>query len=189
MAGNSIFKDLKVRAGWGKTGNQEIGDYQFVPQFGFSAAGTTYDINGTNSSVEAGFAQNVNANPDVKWEETSTLNIGFDAELAGGFNVSFDWYDADTEDMLVPVPAPSTGAISSDPFRNIGDVNNTGVDIALGWNKQLNPDFNIGVSVNFGAYDNEVTNLGGESVNFNSCLLYTSPSPRDATLSRMPSSA
>jgi len=168
MAGNSIFTDLKLRAGWGKTGNQEIGDYQFVPQFGFSANGTTYDIGGTNSSVEAGFAQTVNANPDVKWEETTSLNIGFDAELAGGFSVSFDWYTRDTEDMLVPVPAPSTGAISSDPIRNIGDVNNTGVDILLGWDKQISSDFNIGVSVNVGAYNNEVTNLGGESVNFNS---------------------
>ncbi len=179
MADNSFIKDLKIRVGWGKTGNQEIGDYQFVPQFGFSANGTTYDIGGTNSSVEAGFAQTVNANPDIKWEETTTLNIGFDAELAGGFSIGFDWYDADTEDMLVPVPAPSTGAISSDPIRNIGDVNNTGVDLVLGWDKQINSDFNIGVSVNFGAYTNEVINLGGEDVNFNSGQV------REVTVSRI----
>ena len=168
MAGNSIFKDLKVRAGWGQTGNQEIGDFSFAPQFAFSANGTTYDINGTSTSAEAGFAQNVNANPDVKWESTTTLNIGFDAELAGGFSIAFDWYNRLTEDMLVPVPAPSTGAISSDPIRNIGDVENVGVDLALGWGKQITSDFNIGVDVNFGTYRNEVTNLGGESVNFNS---------------------
>ena len=167
MSGNAIFSDLKVRVGWGKTGNQDIGDYRFVPQFGFSAAGTTYDINGANSSVEAGFAQTVNANPDVKWEETTSLNIGFDAEFNNGFSVGFDWYDRDTKDMLVAVPAPSTGAISSDPIRNIGDVENTGIDLIIGYDKQINRDFNLGVSLNFGTYDNEVTNLGGPDVNFN----------------------
>lgn len=166
MAGNSIFTDLKLRAGWGVTGNQEIGDYRFVPQFGFAANRSTYDIGGTNSSVAAGFDQTVNANPDIKWEETTSLNIGFDAELAGGFTVAFDWFDRTTEDMLVPVPAPSTGAISTDPIRNIGDVSNTGIEFLVGWDKQITNDFNIGVSVNFGTYDNEVTNLGGEDVNF-----------------------
>ena len=166
MAGNAIFSDLKIRAGWGKTGNQEIGDYRFIPQFGFSANGTTYDIGGTNSSVEAGFAQTVNANPDIKWEETTSLNIGFDATLNNGFSVGFDWYNRTTEDMLVAVPAPSTGAISSDPIRNIGDVENIGVDLLLGYDKQINNDFNLGVSVNFGTYNNEVTNLGDPNTNF-----------------------
>ena len=168
MAGNSIFTDLKLRAGWGRTGNQDIGDYRFIGQYGFGANRTTYDIGGTNSSVIAGFDQTVNANPDIKWEETTSLNIGFDAELAAGFGISFDWYTRETADMLVGVPAPSTGPIASDPIRNIGDVENTGIDILLSYDKQINSDMSIGASINFGMYDNEVTNLGGPDVNFNS---------------------
>lgn len=168
MDGVSLFRDLKLRVGWGKTGNQEIGDYRFVGQYAFSNSGTTYDINGTGNSVAAGFAQSVNANPDIKWEETTSLNIGFDADLSNGFYLNFDWYNRLTTDMLVQVPAPSTGPIAADPFRNIGDVSNTGIDLVLGYDKTVNKDFSYGVNVNFGTYTNEVTNLGGENVNFNS---------------------
>ncbi len=169
MASNDLFSDLKLRVGWGVTGNQEIGDYRFIPAFGFSNSRSTYDIGGTNTSTVAGFDEVVNANPDIKWEETRSLNIGIDATLTNGLSLSFDWYDRTTEDMLVPVPAPSTGAISSAPIRNIGDVNNRGVDLVLSYDRpNTGGDFNWGVSVNFGAYKNEVTNLGGENVFFQS---------------------
>ena len=168
MESAAIVQDLKLRVGWGKTGNQEIGDYRFVPQYGFANTRSTYDINGTNNSTQAGFDQTVNANPDIKWEETTSLNIGVDLDLSNGFGLIFDWYQRTTEDMLVQVPAPSTGPIASDPIRNIGDVENTGIDLVLSYDRKIGSDLNLGVSINYGMYENEVTNLGGENVNFNS---------------------
>ena len=168
MESAAIVQDMKLRVGWGKTGNQEIGDYQFIPQYGFANSRSTYDINGTNNSTAAGFDQTVNANPDIKWEETTSLNVGLDLDLSNGFGLIFDWYQRTTEDMLVQVPAPSTGPIASDPIRNIGDVENTGIDLVLTYDRTIGRDLNLGISINYGMYENEVINLGGESVNFNS---------------------
>ena len=167
LANNALFSDLKVRLGWGQTGNQEIGDYRYAPAFATGLGSSAYDISGSNSSVQSGFHQTVSANEDVKWETTTTLNVGLDAALTNGFSLTFDWYTRETSDLLIEVPLPSTAGITANPFINVGNVVNTGVELALNYDKKINSDLSIGVGIVFGTYRNEVTNLGGPNVNFN----------------------
>ncbi len=167
LQNNALFSDLKVRLGWGQTGNQEIGDYRYAPAFATSLNSSSYDIGGTSTGVVSGFHQTVSANEDVKWETTTTLNVGLDAALTNGFSLTFDWYNRETSDLLIEVPLPSTAGITANPFINVGNVNNTGIELGLNYDKAINNDLSIGVGIVFGTYRNEVTNLGGPNVNFN----------------------
>ncbi|WP_235295835.1 SusC/RagA family TonB-linked outer membrane protein [Portibacter marinus] len=165
LRNNSYIADLKLRAGWGQTGNDEIGDYRYSPAFATSLASSAYAIGGSNSSVISGFHQTVSANPNVKWETTTSLNVGLDATLTNGFSMSLDWYDRLTTDLLIQKPLPSTAGITAFPFENVGSVRNTGVDLALNYDKAINTDMSFNASIVFGTYRNEVTDLGGENVN------------------------
>lgn len=167
LQNNALISDLKVRLGWGQTGNQEIGDYRYAPAFATSLGESAYDIAGTNSSVASGFHQTVSANADVKWETTTTLNVGLDAALTNGFSLTFDWYNRATSDLLIQVPLPSTAGITANPYINVGSVTNTGIDIGLNYATNITSDLSLDVGVVFGTYRNEVTDFGGPNVNFN----------------------
>jgi TonB-dependent starch-binding outer membrane protein SusC len=101
----------KLRAGWGQTGNQEIGNYNSFTQFALNPATSYYDLNGSRSSAIPGYELIQFGNAKAKWEITTSTNIGIDASLLHGkVDVGFDWYTRLTTDMLFPVPTPSPQA-------------------------------------------------------------------------------
>ena len=157
----SFINDLKVRVGWGQTGNQRIGDFRFADDYSTDIGRAAYAIGGSNSSLASGFDSNTRGNPDVKWESTTSFNIGFDASLLNNqISVEFDWYDRQTDDMLIEVPPVSTlGNYNNLPFVNIGEMSNTGIDLALSYNSPKTGDFSYSVGVVFSAYNNEVVAL------------------------------
>lgn len=160
MAGVSWINDLKLRAGWGQTGNQNIPLYRAFSTFGTGIISSAYSIGGAQNSVVAGFEQNVFGNPDLKWEATTSTNVGFDALLFNNrLSIEFDWYTRDTEDMLIGVPPSTLRGIAADPIINVGEMNNTGFDVALWYNSPTNRDFTYNIGVNFSRYQNEVTQL------------------------------
>lgn len=159
----SWLNDFKVRGGWGQTGNQEIG-FRVFSTFASNPEFNAYDIAGTNSAETTGFDSAVFGNPEAKWETTTSLNVGFDATLLNNrFSVSFDWFNNDTEDMLTEVPPSSLQGVASNPFINIGEVNNTGFDIELGYSSPSTSDFTYDFAFNLSHYKNEVTQLSTES--------------------------
>lgn len=152
--------DLKLRAGYGVTGNQRIPAFQYLPRYSASQQHSYYPITG---SVVSGVWQSNYDNPGIKWEELRSLNIGLDFTL---FNYSFDgsleWYNRDTKDMLYPVPMPSAAVgMGSSPFVNIGTMNNKGVELALNYhyNKINARNFTFDIGVNFSKNVNELTYL------------------------------
>src|SRR5438105_3120251 len=93
LSGNRYLSDLMLRYGWGVTGNQNIPSGRIVSTFGGDRSDTFYDIAGSNQTILAGFRQAALGNPDLKWEENRSSNIGADAVLFNGmFNVVFDVY-------------------------------------------------------------------------------------------------
>ena len=116
MAGAEFLNDLKIRAGWGKTGNQEIGNYNSFTQFGTDPRTSFYDLNGSRNASLQGYELIQFGNPKAKWETTTSTNIGLDATVLGNkLDVSIDWYTRETTDMLFPVAdnpvsIPGTGA-------------------------------------------------------------------------------
>ncbi|MFH4967230.1 TonB-dependent receptor [Gaetbulibacter sp. M240] len=157
---NDVLNQLKIRGGYGITGNDNIGDFQYLSTIG---DGRNYTI-GTSGSVTIGNSPNAPSNPDLKWEETSQLNVGFDARLFNHFSVVFDWYKKETTGILQPITLPGyVGAIDS-PTGNVADMKNTGIDLEIGYNKKFN-EVNVSLNGNVSYLENEVTFLGN-GVNF-----------------------
>ena len=164
---SGFINELKLRGGWGKTGNQNIDN---LAQFTlFTTAETTtanYAIAGGNNSVATGIQGSNIGNPDLKWEETTDINVGLDAAFWNNrFDLSFDVYQRNTTDLLLGVlPSTLLGVVGSQT-RNVGEVKNTGFDLALGYNHNVSRDFSWSTSVAISRYKNEVVSLD-ESLDF-----------------------
>ena len=163
MQGLSWVDDLKIRAAYGQTGNQEIGNYNYFSTFGTNVTQNFYDLGGTRSSSIQGYDRGQFANPNAKWETTSSLDIGLDAAfMKGKFDVTFDWYDRRTLDMLFPVAVQFTQGVATVPFQNIGEMRNKGVELGLNYNnKALGGNFTYAIGANFSTYRNTVVRTDG----------------------------
>ncbi len=154
LKGSSVITDLKLRVGYGITGNQRIPGFQYLDRYESLLANAAYPFNG--KSVVAGVWQSAYKNEDVKWEELKSLNIGLDFTLLGGeIDGAIDWYNRKTTDMLYPVPLPATSVgMGAAPFVNIGDMKNEGIEVAVGYHygqREDSPvklDLNLNVSRN-----------------------------------------
>jgi TonB-linked SusC/RagA family outer membrane protein len=126
-----FINDLKLRAGYGITGNQDIPAFQYLQTYQSSISTTSYPIGG--SALSSGFWVNAYDNPNIKWEQAKSLNIGLDfTVLDNKIEGSIDWYNKTTSDMLYPVPKPSAAVGGgSSPYVNIGTMNNKGVELSL----------------------------------------------------------
>lgn len=144
---------LQLRASWGVVGNQEIGDYQFVANL----SPATYVLN--NQRVTAYLQSNM-ANKDLKWETTKSYNAGISSGFFGSrLTVTFDVYYKETSDLLLNVPTESTTGFSS-VLRNIGSVENKGIELEVGGTIIESKDWKWHVNVNLAHNKNEVTSLG-----------------------------
>ncbi|MFN2567302.1 MAG: SusC/RagA family TonB-linked outer membrane protein [Gemmatimonadaceae bacterium] len=133
MEGNRLFSDVMLRFGWGLTGNQLIPAGRIVSQFGGTRNSTYYDVGGNNNSVVAGFRQTVLGNPDLKWEENESINVGADVALLGGkVNLVLDVYERETDNLLFNPPLPATAGTADAPIVNVGKVRNRGFDFSIG---------------------------------------------------------
>ncbi|PST82214.1 TonB-dependent receptor [Pedobacter yulinensis] len=154
--------DLKLRVGYGETGNQRIPGFQYLDRFQSSIITTAYPINGGNGLL-TGVAQTAYENPNVRWEALKSLNIGLDFTLFGSaIDGSLDWYNRKTTDMLYPVPLPSTAVgMGASPFTNIGDMTNEGFELSLFYHygKNKKSDFTFDAGINLSRNVNTLTKL------------------------------
>lgn len=157
MQGISSLTDLKLRASWGITGQQDIGnDYAAQAQYIASVEGSYYPINGV-------FLPTLRPNaydPNIKWEETTTQNIGLDF---GFFNNrisgSVDVYKRVTEDLLNTIDIPSGSNFSNTLLTNVGSLENKGIEAALNLIPISQRDMNLTVGFNFTYNENKITKL------------------------------
>jgi TonB-dependent starch-binding outer membrane protein SusC len=168
MKNISAINDLKLRASYGVTGNNEVnGDYPGFSNYGQDLANTAYPITGAPSSITPGFAQTSTGNPDLRWETTKMLNIGVDARILNAFDVTFEWYDRKTTDILYGVQLPTTAGNIGSLAQNIGDMSNVGYDISIGYRgKAVNNQLNFGINATAGHYKNTMTRIDANSNTF-----------------------
>jgi TonB-dependent starch-binding outer membrane protein SusC len=163
MKGLTWVSDFKIRAAYGKTGNQEIGNYNSFALFGTNAAQNFYDIGGSRSSATQGYDRTQFGNLKAKWETTSSVDIGFDASFAkGALGVTFDWFNRNTSDMLFPVEVQRSQGFAAAPFQNIGEMNNKGIELGLDYRgKAMNGALSYSIGGQISTYRNTVVTTDG----------------------------
>jgi TonB-dependent starch-binding outer membrane protein SusC len=161
LEGNHFLSDLNLRMGWGVTGNQNIPSGRIFPQFGGNIQETYYDITGGNVATP-GYRQTILGNPDLKWEENRSTNVGADLALwDGALNVVVDVYQRNTNNLLYNPGLPATAGVAAAPIVNIGKMKNTGIDFSLGhqgtwWNASFQGTH----------YKNEIVAINGDQASF-----------------------
>ena len=149
-----LFEELKLRASWGQTGNQEIGNYASQLTFG-SGPDVVF-----NNMVLGGTIPSRIANPDLKWETTEQFNVGIDASvLSGRISATLDFFSKNTKDLLFNMPLPLSSGYNS-ILMNVGEVENKGIEFLINSTNISSENFHWNMSINFSALKNKVLDLG-----------------------------
>jgi TonB-linked SusC/RagA family outer membrane protein len=162
---NEFLNEFKIRASWGKSGNQAIPLYEFYPAL------TRAPYAFSNRLVE-GYLQTDMANPDLTWETTTQTNIGFDAEfLNHKLTLGMDWYKKRTDGILLQLPIPAVIGLNP-PQQNAGIVDNEGFEIEVGYrNRGSRVSYDIAGNVGYNA--NKIISLAGTGPYINTTSAWT----------------
>ncbi len=159
----TFLDDLKIRGGWGKTGNQLIPNvFNAYTLYTPDPLNNAYDISGSGNSIANGFDLTQFGNPNGRWETNTSTNIGFDATLLKSkLEVVLDLYSRLTSNMLTQVPIPRTAGTGSIPYVNIGEVSNKGVDLNITYRDKIG-QLRYSVSGMISHYKNNVVKLNND---------------------------
>lgn len=161
-----VVSNLKLRAGWGQTGNQNIGDYNAFTTYSSDLYNGGYSLNGNPNGYNFPFTIAKFGNPNAKWETTTSTNFGLDASvLNNALELNLDVWTRKTTDLLYKLPVPYTGGQGDVPSRNVASMQNKGVDLMLTYRGQAKNGLRYSVSGNFSTYRNRVLSLNPESGN------------------------
>ena len=172
-----ILSDLKLRIGWGQTGNQEISNTAvyniYVPDYGIGdptwgvIRGTAYDIYGKGyGDLLSGFKLAQLANDDLKWETTTQTNIGIDFGLwNNSFYGTAEYYLKKTKDILVLPPYLAVMGEGGERWVNGASMENWGLEFSLGYRNSTEFGLSYDITANISSYRNKVTHLPEEVQN------------------------
>lgn len=167
-----IFNDLKIRAGWGVSGNASGFD-AYASRF-YYAPGSRFDYVDENGNVTSYKQINAarNVNDDLRWEKTTMLNLGIDFSfLNGRINGTVEYYNKATSDMIwdysVSTALYPVGTLTA----NVGKMNNRGVEISINAVPVQNRDWNWSTSLNFTHNRNKVVSISNPGAGFNAGIL------------------
>ena len=154
------LSDLKLRLGYGVTGQQEgIDNYLWIAQYRVGGPYGYYPMAGDGKLYTPKYF-----NKNLKWETTTTYNVGLDF---GAFDqrvtASVDWYYRKTKDLINNAPVAALSGFADMGLQNIGSLKNTGVEVALGWKVVQTKDWFWSLDYNFTYNKNEITDLTGVS--------------------------
>ena len=145
---NSVLDLFKIRASYGVTGNQEFSAYQAKTMYQYQT-GRLY--NQLIPATLMGYG-----NPDLKWQNQYSTNIGFDLGLwKNRLSLTFNYYWKRTEGMLTTITvAPSLGFPSNSFTANLGEISNRGWELNLGASILRDPANDLEWRVNVQASQN-----------------------------------
>ena len=164
LANNPIISSLKLRGSYGVIGNDKIDDFAFIARLdgeGTYASNTELD----ETDLLIGVAEGKLSNPEIRWENQITGNIGLDLALFDNrLKFSVDAFQKTTEDLLIRAEASGLTGVrgigSSAPTINAGTVENSGLEFLLSYSDSLSEDFSFNSSFNLATLQNEVTYVG-----------------------------
>lgn len=154
---NQTVNDLKLRLGWGITGQQDIGDYYgYLPRYTLSTSTAQYQFGNAFYS----FLRPSGYDPNIKWETTTTQNIGVDfALLDNRITGSVDVYNKKTKDLLSTVPVAPGSNFVNQLLTNVGNIENKGVEIVINTVPVRKNDFQWDFGFNVTYQTSKITNL------------------------------
>ncbi len=157
----SWLDELKLRVGWGKTGQQNgIDDFYYTPLY---VSGNTYGQYPFGDTYYYTTRPN-KYNPDLTWEKTATTNVGIDfSALNGRFSANLDAYYRKTTDLLATVSIPAGMNFGDELLQNVGSLENYGVELAFTVRPIVKKDFSWDITYNVGWNHNEITKLNAGS--------------------------
>jgi iron complex outermembrane receptor protein len=152
------FSTFKLRFGWGKTGQQEgIGDYNYFANYVMSngSIGSFYDLLGDGSKAKPNVY-----NPELKWETTTTTNVGLDwGVMNNRLTGSIDWYYRKTTDLLNWTTFSAMTNFRNAFYKNIGSLRNTGIELSVNWKAISTNDLLWTIDYNLTYNSNKITEL------------------------------
>lgn len=155
------IQNLKLRASWGKLGNQDVGsNYPTKVLIANTTDNDGYNtVFGSSETVGFGRYESTLANPNLKWEVTTQTDLGLDISFLNKFDFGFDYFNKKSTDVLLGIPVPSLAGIDGNMTVNAAEVRNRGFDMNLSYNTKVK-DFNISAYGNFSTVKNEVLSMG-----------------------------
>ena len=155
MQNQDVFSDLKLRASWGRSGNQAIGPYRTL--------GVLTEANTTLNGAEVpGLTLGRPSNPNLQWETTSSFDIALEASLFGGrIFTEFNYYYKETNDLLLDVTIPRQTGFTSQ-LQNVGALENRGWELLVNSTNISNSDFSWNTTLTLARNKNEILDLGGQ---------------------------
>lgn len=154
---NKIISNMKLRLGYGITGQQDIGpNYAFLSVYGLSATNAAYQFGNNYYQMyrPGGY------NPNIKWEQTATYNAGLDYGFINNrINGSIDVYYKKTKDLLNSIPQPAGSNFSAFFIANVGNMENKGIEFSINAEPVRNKNFTWDVNYNITYNKNKITNL------------------------------
>ena len=140
MEGANWINDLKLRGSWGQSGNDQTNNpYNSFSTFGSGLGNSFYAIDGSDNNISLGYQSQAIGNPDAKWETTTTSNIAVDATIFKNLDITIDFWNKNTQDMLFNVQIPAVVGVATPPAVNIGSMENRGIDLTLDYRETSQP--------------------------------------------------
>jgi len=152
--------NMKLRASWGKNGNDNIGDFAYTTLS--TTGGTSNNYFGQSAAMVYGSKANRLSNEDLKWEESEQTNIGLDFGFWNNkLTFTVDYYIKKTNGMIIEMPIPSYVG-EARPLANVGDMENSGWEFELGYKWNI-ADAHFAIKGNASYLHNELKNLGNDT--------------------------
>jgi TonB-linked SusC/RagA family outer membrane protein len=155
---SNILNALKIRGGYGIVGNDAIPNFRYLS---LVEGGYNYSF-GNTGAITTGYANLTLDNPDLRWEETSQANIGFESRFFNDINLTVDLYKKTTNGILRPINIPGYVGVASNPTGNVADMDNKGIEVELGYKKKFG-EVNFSVNGNVAYLENKVTYVASDS--------------------------
>lgn len=169
----NVFDDLKVRVGWGQSGNSQ--GFDILTSRFYYQMGARFDyVNPITGQTETwkGVTAARNENDDLKWETTTMLNVGLDfAFLNGRINGTIEYYNKDTKDMIWDYPVSTALFPVGTLTANVGKMRNRGIEISINAVPVQSRDWNWTTSLNFSHNKNEVVSISNPGAGFNAGII------------------
>ena len=159
MEGQDVVSNLKLRLGYGETGQQEIGNYKYLARYSVSENDLSHMANMGSDGLSHMLAPAA-YDPNIRWESTTTYNVGIDfGFLDGLIDGSIDVYRRDTKDLLNWVTTPMGANFGTNLLTNVGSMRNQGVEFSLNFNPVRTRDWSLRFGVNGTFQDTKFTKL------------------------------